>query len=171
VRRSGGTDSGRILVAGRGWIWRDAGPRPDLAVRGIDAYGPIDDQGARRRQRGAQKPDRLGHGIALGFGIAEIDSHHDAFHAGDAGVEVARVVMPFTIAEIELAGVGVLSELDHIERTFVRRLSAIHWASVLSLKKPLVRAVPLTATMSAVSPSATITSATNTSTRVNPPAR
>ena len=64
---------------------------------------------------GAGKAHRFDHRIALGLGIARVHAHHHALHAGDAGVEVARVVVPFAIAEIDFPGVGVLAELIAVQ--------------------------------------------------------
>ena len=56
--------------------------------------------------RGADKARGFGNGIALGLGISQPNAHHHALHARDAGIEVAGVVVPGAIGELELAGVG-----------------------------------------------------------------
>src|SRR5258708_9044287 len=75
--------------------------------------------GRPRRRRGtAEKTDGMRNGIDLGLGIAQINAHHHTFHAGDAGVEVARIVVPLTAGEIELSGIGVLTKFDDVEAHF-----------------------------------------------------
>ncbi len=84
--------------------------RAAVAGAGIVPMCPIAHSKTLVCQGGAQKADGLSDGIALGFGIAGIYPDHHALHGTDAGIEVARIVVPLSIGEIELAGIGVLAE-------------------------------------------------------------